>query len=124
MAYTIDVAQELRRAFSARLTNSLVGLITGKPPLSCGMKVRVAAALKKIAGALEKQARIEANVTARRRSIVIDGVRFTLQPESHAWVIDAAVAAKLLPIKDYPHAWRKSKSGGNVKIEVGSAPEE
>lgn len=124
MAYTIDYAQELRRVFSARLTNSLVGLITGKQPLSCGMKARVAAALKKVAGALEKQARIEANCTARRPSHVDAGVRFTLQPESHEWVIDAAVAAKLLPIKDYPHAWRKSHSGGNVKIEIGPAPEE
>lgn len=123
MAYSVDPGQELRRVFSARLTNTVLGLITGKQPLSCGAKVRVASALKKIAAALEKQARIEADCTGRRRSHVDAGVHFYLVPPSEDWVIRPDVAAQLISREDHPEAYRLSRTGGNVKTEIGPFPE-
>ena len=123
MAFTIDPATELKRVFSARLASTIVGLTTGAKALSPGMKVRIAAALKKVASLLEKQAKQEIGLTERKRTAVDAGVRFALVPKSAEWVIDAAAAAQLLPIKTHPQAWRKSNSGGHVKTEVDALVE-
>ena len=118
MAYTIDPAQELRHAFSKRLAAKIIGLTGKAQGLSPGYKVRLAAALKKIAGVLEKQAKADASLSARKPSVVIDGVRFTLVPKSSEWVIDVAHCELLFPKHTHPEAWRMSSRGGNVKTEV------
>ena len=122
MAFTIDPATELNRAFSARASGAIVGLTT--KALSPGLKVRLAAAFKKIAGMLEKQARDEIGLTDENNTATDAGVLFHLVAKSEDWVIKPDVAAQLLPRKKYPQAWRTSKSGGNVTTEVGPLAEE
>ena len=124
MAFTIDPGTELRHAFSARATNTIVGLTTGVKALSPGLKVRVASALKKIAGILEKQARAEMGLSKRKDTATDAGVLFALVATSSEYVIRPEVAARLLPRKKYPQAWRISQTGGNITITIGPLAEE
>ena len=123
MPYTIDPKQELRHAFSARLASAIVGLTTGAKALSPGVKIRVAAALKKVAGALEKQAKSDVGLSDKKPSLTDAGVIFNLIPRAETWAIKEDVAAQLLPRKDHPEAWRISKTGGNVSATVAGPAE-
>lgn len=124
MAFIVDPATELRRAFNTRMANTIVGLTTGAKVLTPGLKVRIASALKKIAGVLEKQAREEIGVTDRRPTKRDAGVLFALVPKSQEWVIDEKACAQLFPRAKYPKAWRQSNKGGNVSTDIGPLGDE
>ena len=118
MAFTIDPAVELLHALSKRLTATIVGLPTSKL-LSPGRKVRVGKSLDKIHRALVKQGSDEIGLTEEEPSKVDAGVRFTLVEKYEEWVIDEAACASLFPRSKYPKAWRQSKKGGNVTLDIG-----
>ena len=126
MAFKIDPLAELARAFSKRAAATIVGLTTVAKALSPGMKIRLAAAFKAVASALERQAKSEAgaHLSKRKRHYVDAGVDFYLVPEAETPVIKSDVAAQKLPRDKHHEAWGTSKTGGNVKITVGPLYEE
>ena len=63
-------------------------------------------------------------MTDKKRHGSDAGVRFDLIPKDEPWVINEKVVAERLPRKDYPDAWRISKTGGNVKTEIDPYPED
>ena len=125
MAFTIDPEYELIFGHLAPSVRRAIERLTVQgDKLSPGEKVRVAAALKKIAGSLEVQAKSEIGLQQAGDTATDVGVLFHLVAKSEQPVIKPAMAATLLPIKKYPKAWGISKTGGSITTTIGPLVDE
>ena len=129
MAYTIDPYEELERYLPVRTVSTIRMLMSGDSPLSPGGKVRLGAAWSMIgkdeqATGLSDMVALKGMKRIAKGTIVDKGVRFYQEPRYEKPALATKTAEAILDPKKYPHAWRTSRGGGQVKAEIGPLAEE
>lgn len=123
MAYEIDPYAVLEQFLPRRQVSTIRMLLSGDSPLNPGQKVQLGEAMSAL-GKDSKSTGLSDVVATKgekrvaKGTVVIDGVRFFVEPRYEKPALAIKVAEKLLDPKKYPQAWRTSRGGGQVKAEV------
>lgn len=128
MAYEIDPYAELERFLPKRTVSTIRMLFSGDSPLSPGEKVRLSAACAQLGRegnkvGLADIVALKGMKRIARDNVVDAGVRFYQEPPYEKPALATKTAESILDPKKYPHAWRTSRGGGQVKAEIGPLPD-